>query len=117
MEGLRKHERKNEMTKREKKEVAATVRAIMADCLNPTCEGDKEIVKPYKELHGNLKGLRKFVRNECLAFWTDFDPYLDAEYQDYAWLRVGKRIINLDECWCFIRDGLKEDLEHKAKTA
>lgn len=105
------------MTKREKKEIAATVRAIMSECTEPTCEGDREITKPYAELHGSLKGLRKFVRNECIAFWTDFDPYLDEEYQDYAWLRVGKRIINFDECWCFIRDGLEDELKRKAKAA
>lgn len=93
------------MTKRELHEIAVTVRAIMEDECN-------EIRDAYEKLFGSLKGLKRHVRQECIEFWTNGAPYLDEEYLDYEWIKVGSKIINLDDCWCFIRDGLKELFEH-----
>jgi len=95
------------MTKRERHEIAVTVRTIMSD----ECD---EIRKEYETLYGSLKGLRSYVRKECVAFWTECEPYLDKEYLDYCRLKVGNRIINLDDCWCFIHDGIKFDAAHTA---
>lgn len=90
------------MTRQEKREVAAVVRATVADECN-------EIRKAYQAKFGSLKGLRKYVRTEALTFWTPpYDPYLDKEYVDMAWIRVGKKIINYDDFWRMVRDGLKE---------
>ena len=96
------------MTKREKHEVACVVRAIMNDECN-------EIRKPYVLLNGNLKGLRKYVRKEVIAFFTDYEPYLDGPDMGREWLCVDGQYIDLDECWCMIRDGLEFDLKHEAK--
>ena len=91
------------MTKREKHEIAVVVRAT----INDECD---EIRDAYKVAFGSLKGLRKYVRQEALAFWTDpFDPYLDEEYLDYAWIRVGNKIINYDDFWQMV----KSNLEHE----
>lgn len=92
------------MTKAELHEIAVTVKAIIEDECN-------EIRDAYQKLHGNLKSLRKHVRKECVEFWTNGNPYLDEEYLDYEWIEVGNKIINLDDCWCFIRDGLKAELK------
>ena len=90
------------MTRRERHEVAVTVRAVMED----ECD---EIREAYLARFGSLRGLRKYVRTEALAYWTPpFDPYLDREYLDIAWLRVGDRIVNYDDFWCMVRDGLKD---------
>lgn len=94
------------MTKRELHEIAATVRAIVED----ECD---EIRTKYQKLFGSLKGLRKYVRKECIEFWSNHEPYLDKEYLDIEWMRIGNRIINLDGCWCMIRDGLQFDISHK----
>lgn len=92
------------MTKREKHEIACTVRAIMTNI----CD---EITSQYKKLNGSLKGLKKYIRSECVEFWTHHDPYLDHYATGIEWLEVGNKIINLDDCWCFIRDGLKMDMD------
>lgn len=89
------------MTRREKHEIAVTIRYTMNDDCN-------EIRNAYVAKFGSLKGLRNYVRQEAIAFWTDFDPYLDKEYLDYAWIRVGGKIVNYDDFWCFVRDCLKE---------
>lgn len=94
------------MTKTEKHEIAMVVRHF----INDECD---EIRNAYKKLYGNLKGLRAYIRNECVEFWSNNEPYLDKPYQDYCWMTIGKHIINLDDCWCFIRDGLKFDASHK----
>jgi len=93
------------MTKRERHEIAVTVRAIIED----DCD---EIRNAYQDLYGSLKGLRSYVHKECVEFWSNCEPYLDKEHKDIEWMKIGKRIINLDDCWCYIRDGLKFELRH-----
>jgi len=94
------------MTKTEKHEIAVVVRHFIAD----ECD---EIRNAYQKLYGSLKGLRAYIRQECVEFWSNNEPYLDTPYQDYCWMKLGKHIINLDDCWCFIRDGLKFDASRK----
>jgi len=94
------------MTKRERHEIAEVVRSFITD----ECD---EIRNAYKALHGSLKGLRAYIRKECVEFWSNCEPYLDKEYMDFCWMKVGNRIINTDDCWCFIRDGLKFDALHR----
>ena len=100
------------MTKREKHEIACLTRVIMEYC-NSRAAGDDEIVVRYQKLYGSLKGLRKYVHDELEEFYSICEPYLDKEYLDYCWLKVDGRILNLDDAWCFIRDGLEFDIEHK----
>ena len=90
------------MTRKEKHEIAVAVKAIM----NENCN---EIRDAYKAKYGSLKGLRSYVRQECVAFWTDCNPYLDKPYLDYSNIKMEDgTIINLDDLWCFIRDILNE---------
>ena len=103
------------MTKREKHEIAVTVRAIMEDCNHPTCKSDREIIDRYVKLHGKSTGLRAYVRKELVAFWTDAEPYLDMHFLDRCTLDVGDKIINLDDAWCWIRASLDDDLKHAVK--
>lgn len=105
------------MTKREKHEIACTVRAIMEDCNHPACKSDREIIDRYVKLHGKSTGLRAFVRKELVAFWTDAEPYLDMHFLDRCTLDVGDKIINLDDAWCWIRASLDDDLKHASKKA
>ena len=105
------------MTKREKHEIACTVRVIMEDCNHPTCKSDHEIIDRYVKLHGKSTGLRAFVRKELVAFWTDAEPYLDMHFLDRCTLDVGDKIINLDDAWCWIRASLDDDLKHASTKA
>ena len=90
------------MTRRERREIAAVVRCTMND-------GCNEIRNAYLAKFGSIKGLRDYVRRQAIAFWTDFDPYLEKEYLDLAWVRVGGKIVNYDDFWCFVRDFLKQE--------
>ena len=92
------------MNKLERNEIAVTVNAIMRD----DCD---EIRRAYMKLNGSLTGLRNYVHKECVAFWTNCDPYLDKTYLDYEWIEVDGKIINFDDCWCFILDGLEFEVK------
>lgn len=94
------------MTKTERHEIAVVTKLLIED----DCD---EIRKAYVALYGNLKGLRNYIRKECIEFWTNNEPYLEQPDLGLEWMKLGKHIINLDDCWCFIRDGLKFDLERK----
>lgn len=90
------------MTRKEKHEVAVSVRCIVKD-------DDNELKDLYIKKFGSLKGFRAYVRQECIAFWTDCEPYLDKPYLDYAHIVMEDgTIVNLDDLWVFIRDGLIE---------
>jgi len=93
------------MNKRERHEIAVTVRAIIED----ECD---EIRSKYEKLFGSLKGLRNYVRKECVEIWSNNEPYFDDDFLplDMEWIQIGKKFINLDGVWCLIRDGLKFDL-------
>ena len=91
------------MTKTERHEIAVVVKQFIED----ECD---EIRRNYEFMHGTLKGLRKYIRQECIEFWTNHEPYLEHEVLGLEWMKIGKHIINLDDCWCFIRDGLKLEM-------
>lgn len=42
-------------------------------------------------------------------------PYLDKEYHDISHVIVGKRIINVDDIYCHLRDLLKEEIQERKK--
>lgn len=94
------------MTKREKHEIAVVTKCFIED----ECD---EIRVWYKKVYGDLKGLRKYIRNELIDFWSYTDPYLDVEYLDYCWMKIGNRIINLDDSWCYIRNNLEFEFKSK----
>ena len=91
------------LTPEARNEIAASIHWILAD----PCD---EIRKAHLALHGSLRNLRTLVCHECLHFWTDCDPYLGKKRPDRCYITVGDRIVNVDDLWCMIRDGLKDDL-------
>lgn len=94
------------MTKAERHEIAVVTKLFMKD----DCD---EIREAYAALHGSLKGLRNYIRKECVEFWTNDNPYLIQPDMGLEWIRVGNNNICTDYVWCFIRDGLKFELERK----
>lgn len=94
------------MTKTERHEIAVVTKLFIED----DCD---EIRKAYTALYGNLKGLRNYIRKECIEFWTNSNPYLIQPDMGLEWIRVREKLICTDYVWYFIRDGLKFDLERK----
>lgn len=92
-----------DLTPEERNEIAASMHWILVD----PCD---EIRKPYLAIHGSLRNLRTLVYLECLHFWTDCNPYLGEKRLDRCYFTVGGKNVNIDDLWCMIRDGLKDDL-------
>lgn len=84
-----------------------------------TCE--KEFIKfalndddfkgTYLEYKPDLTGFEELIEDVANYCFNDgfFNPYLDKAYLDCCYLKVGNKIINLDDIYEVFRDYLMED--------
>ena len=72
---------------------------------------DDDFKNEYLAVKGDLNNFEDLIKQVALYCFNDpyFNPYLDAEYLDCCWLKVGNKIINLDDIYDVFKSYLIED--------
>lgn len=71
---------------------------------------DDDFKNTYLEYKSDLTGFEELIKDVANYCFNDgfFNPYLDKAYLDYCYLKVGHKIINLDDIYEVFKDYLIE---------
>lgn len=71
---------------------------------------DDDFKNAYLKIKGDLNGFKSLIEEVAEYCFNDeyFNPYLDKPYLDYCYLKVGDKIINLDDIWEVYNDYLED---------